>query len=219
MREMRICFIGDSFVNGRGDDAYLGWAGRICSEARQQGCDITLYNLGIRRDTTVEIAERWEREVKARIAPGQDGRLVFSFGVNDCVSEKPGCVRVPEAAAIANARSILTKASAGLPTLMIGPPPIGDAELDERVKRLSARLNALCDELSVPFLSTWNGLKDNDIWLREVAGGDGAHPNSDGYSVLANLIVRWPAWQAWVDTRVRVDLEKSAVGLQGAEVP
>lgn len=26
---MRICFIGDSFVNGTGDDTCLGWVGRI----------------------------------------------------------------------------------------------------------------------------------------------------------------------------------------------
>ena len=62
---MRICFIGDSFVNGTGDDDCLGWTGRICSAARRRGRDITLYNLGIRRDTTADIAARWEREAKS----------------------------------------------------------------------------------------------------------------------------------------------------------
>jgi hypothetical protein len=28
---IRICFFGDSIVNGTGDDACLGWVGRICS--------------------------------------------------------------------------------------------------------------------------------------------------------------------------------------------
>lgn len=32
---MRICFIGDSFVNGTGDPECLGWAGRICVTARK----------------------------------------------------------------------------------------------------------------------------------------------------------------------------------------
>jgi lysophospholipase L1-like esterase len=219
MREMRICFIGDSYVNGTGDDACLGWAGRICSDARRHGCEITLYNLGIRGNTTADIAERWEREAKARLSPEQDGRLVFSFGVNDCLSEMPGCVRVPEAASIANARGILAKASAWLPTLMIGPPPIGDAELDERVKRFSAALNVLCDELSVPFLSTWECLIASDTWLREAAAGDGAHPNRAGYSVLADFIARWDGWRSWVDTRSRLSVEKSVVGFPGAEGP
>src|SRR6185437_14426836 len=130
---MRICFIGDSFVNGTGDDDCLGWPGRICADARRRGRDVTIYNLGIRRDTTADIAARWEREAAARLLPEHDGRLIFSFGVNDCVSEQPGTTRVAPRDAVANARTILGRAQAWWPTLMIGPPPTGEAELDDRV--------------------------------------------------------------------------------------
>lgn len=196
---MRICFIGDSFVNGTGDNECLGWPGRICAGARHRGCDVTLYNLNVRMDTTADIAKRWEREAMARLAPQHDGRLVFSFGVNDCLSGSQDGVRVPEDAAVANARGILGKARAWLPTLMIGPPPTDDPGLNERVRRLSARLNAVCDDLSVPFLSPWDCLMASDTWRQEVAAGDGAHPNSVGYAVLADLILRWPPWRSWVD--------------------
>ena len=195
---MRICFIGDSFVNGTGDDDCLGWTGRICSAARRRGRDITHYNLGIRRDTTADIAQRWEREARARLAPEHDGRLVFSFGVNDCVTEERGQPRVPEAASIINARELLGTAKAWLPTLMIGPPPTSDDELNWRVKHLSDRLGALCNELSVPFLSPWDRLLADDTWRRDVEAGDGAHPNSRGYTVLADLIMEWPPWRSWV---------------------
>ena len=30
-QDIRICFIGDSLVNGTGDEAALGWAGRLCA--------------------------------------------------------------------------------------------------------------------------------------------------------------------------------------------
>ena len=46
---MRICFIGDSFVNGTGDDDALGWPGRVVSLARSKGLDVTYYNLGVAR--------------------------------------------------------------------------------------------------------------------------------------------------------------------------
>lgn len=196
---MRLCFIGDSFVNGTGDDDCLGWPGRICAEARRRGGDVTLYNLGVRRDTTADIAARWEREARARLAPDHDGRLVFSFGVNDCVLEAHGRPRVPEADAIAHARRIIAPARAWLPTLMVGPPPTGDAELDARVKRLSDRLGDLCDDLSVPFLSPWDHLMASDHWLAEAAAGDGAHPNRGGYAALAELVTAWPAWRSWVE--------------------
>lgn len=32
-QDIRICFIGDSLVNGTGDEAALGWAGRLCAMA------------------------------------------------------------------------------------------------------------------------------------------------------------------------------------------
>ena len=76
-RPMRICFIGDSFVQGTGDDACLGWVGRVCAALRQQGRDLTSYNLGIRRDTSADIRQRWQREAQLRLPAEHDGRLVF----------------------------------------------------------------------------------------------------------------------------------------------
>ena len=35
----RICFFGDSFVNGTGDDDALGWVGRLCAAERRAGLD------------------------------------------------------------------------------------------------------------------------------------------------------------------------------------
>jgi hypothetical protein len=32
-KEIRICFIGESFVNGTGDPEFLGWTGRVCRHA------------------------------------------------------------------------------------------------------------------------------------------------------------------------------------------
>jgi hypothetical protein len=52
-QEVRICFVGESFVNGTGDPECLGWTGRICVGANKKGYDITYYNLGVRRETSV----------------------------------------------------------------------------------------------------------------------------------------------------------------------
>ena len=63
----RVCFIGDSFVLGVGDPDGLGWSGRIAAAARRRGIDITAYNLGVRRETTADIARRWQAEVAPRL--------------------------------------------------------------------------------------------------------------------------------------------------------
>lgn len=196
MRDVRICFIGDSFVNGTGDDDCLGWVGRIAATARRAGSDLTVYNLGIRRDTSRDIANRWAAEAERRLPSGVDGRLLFSFGVNDCVLEH-GQPRVPLAESLANAEQILRRAVVSWPVAMIGPPPIDDDGINGRTRALSAALADLCAGLAVPFLSCWDHLAANQTWRHEVAAGDGAHPNHAGYRVLADYIAAWPVWQRW----------------------
>src|SRR5690349_13574317 len=139
---MRICFIGDSFVNGVGDDSGLGWIGRLGVALRAAGCDLTLYNLGVRRDTSADIARRWRAEAEARLPEGVDGRLVFAFGTNDGTpGEGPGRVRVPHAESLANAEAILGTARAWRPTLMVGPLPVGDdPDTESRIAALSRDL-------------------------------------------------------------------------------
>ncbi len=64
---IRACAVGDSFVAGAGDPECLGWIGRLMAEARAEGRDITLYNLGIRRDTSADVAVRWQTETARRL--------------------------------------------------------------------------------------------------------------------------------------------------------
>ncbi len=194
---MRICFFGDSFVNGTGDPACLGWAGRICAEARRNGCDLTYYNLGVRRDTSSDVAQRWRRETSVRLPVGIEARLVFSFGVNDCVVED-GRQRVSPDTTLANAKAIIAQASGWRPTLFVGPPPIGDDATNARVKSLSRDLQALCRELEVPYLDSFQSLSTSDVWMREVVAGDGAHPSAGGYAVFASLVGGWASWRAWI---------------------
>ena len=193
---MRICFIGDSFITGAGDDDCLGWAGRLGVESRANGHDVTVYNLGIRGDTSADIAARWEHEARARLRPEHDGRLVFSFGVNDCTHEA-GQPRVSEAASLANTRTMLARAKAWRPTLMVGPPCTADAAQDERVQRLSDKMAAACDDVGVPFLPLFATLRGHPVWRRDAERGDGIHPNRDGYSLIYDAVRAWPAWREW----------------------
>jgi acyl-CoA thioesterase I len=194
---MRICFFGDSIVNGTGDPDCLGWVGRVCAAARQAGVDVTGYNLGIRRDTSTDILGRWRREAELRLPAGHERRLVFSFGVNDCIYENGAC-RVPSVQTTANARAILAAAAAFAPTIMIGPAPIAEPDVNARVQRLIPALSATCHELGVPFLDLFDRLKASSTWMREIAQGDGAHPGRSGYEELAALVNGWPDWRAWL---------------------
>jgi acyl-CoA thioesterase I len=196
---MRICFFGDSFVNGTGDDYGLGWVGRVAVQARRARCDITVYNLGVRLDTSDHIAARWEDEAARRLPRGCDPRLVFSFGANDCAPDGAGVVRVSPDRAIANAEAILQRAIEIAPTLMVGPIPVlDDAPTDRRIRDLSAAQEQVCARLAVPFLNVFAFVAGCEPWRREAASGDGSHPNREGYAALAEFIGAWPVLRAWL---------------------
>ncbi|BBK31364.1 lysophospholipase L1-like esterase [Stella humosa] len=196
---LRICFFGDSMVNGTGDDACLGWVGRACAAARRGGRDLTCYNLGIRRDTSADVLARWQGEADRRLPPEHDGRLVFSFGANDCCEGEDAGVRVAPHRVLANAETILATALKRRPTLMVGPFPICDPAVDRRTALLSAELAALCARLGVPFLEVFAIAAGSAAWVGEVAAGDGAHPNAGGYALVAQAFDLWPAWRRWLD--------------------
>jgi acyl-CoA thioesterase-1 len=195
--DIRICFIGDSFTQGTGDDTSLGWPGRVCASARARGHAVTAYNLGIRRETSDDIRARWRAEVTPRLIAGVDGRIVFSFGANDATIED-GQWRVPAALSAENLRTMLARALLSYPVLVIGPPPAPEADRTERHAELAARYAEVCRSLDVPFLDVLEPMKSVGAWWVEVEAGDGIHPNAQGYAALAGLVEAWPAWQTWL---------------------
>lgn len=196
MGELRICFVGDSFVSGTGDPEYLGWTGRLCAAAKRP--DLTYYNLGVRSETSVDIARRWLAETECRIPTAAAGRIVFSFGVNDTTLLENQKVRVEATASAAATRQILTAATARYPVLFVGPPPVGDRAQNRRIVALGAALAEICRSLDVPYLETFTALETGGVWQQEAIAGDGAHPQAAGYAALAAMVWRWEPWQAWL---------------------
>ena len=198
--DVRLCFFGDSFVNGTSDETYLGWPGRVSAQLRAAGLELTAYNLGIRRDTSRDIAVRWRDEAARRLPERCDGRLVFSFGVNDCV-EEAGNLRIAAAESLANAERIFSAAAAWRPTLVIGPPAMswaGQDAINDRIHALSAGQRALCATLRIPFLDLLSPLASAAEWPGEIVAGDGVHPGRAGYDRIAALIMSWTAWKSWL---------------------
>jgi acyl-CoA thioesterase-1 len=196
MQDIRICFLGDSFVNGTGDSTYLGWVGRLCAQLSQGGKSVTGYNLGIRRETSAELAGRWQDEVQRRLPEGYEGRLVFSFGTNDTAFEN-GQLRVETRDSLKNLRQILETARGHYPVLMVGPPPVDDPAHCQRLQGLSQQFSQACQALSVPYLDVLSPLLASPIWMAEVQAGDGAHPDARGYAEYAHLVQSWPVWSRW----------------------
>lgn len=194
MAPSRLCFIGDSFVQGCGDPALLGWVGRVCQQAIAQGHDLTAYNLGIRGQASGAIAARWHGEALPRLSaqPLDRRGLVFSFGANDAAQGiAPDRTR-------SHTEAILDQAQGMAPVLLIGPAPIADTpSADSPLADLCTMMAHCAERRGIAYLPIFATLRRNQTWMGEALAGDGAHPGSGGYSILADMVRQWNAWQGW----------------------
>jgi lysophospholipase L1-like esterase len=189
---MRILAFGDSFMLGAGDPYHLGWIGRtVLGRA-----DVTLYNLGVRRETSGDIAARWRREAATRMGTDEPLRLVFSFGCNDCALEE-GDLRVGPADTLKNAQAILSEAASICPVLLVGPPPVPEPLQRARIASIGDALRILAGQVGVRYIDVFTALRQSGVWEAEASEGDGAHPGADGYQQMADLVMTHPAWRAF----------------------
>jgi len=180
-RDLRVCFVGDSYVAGAGDESGMGWVGRLTRHAHARGLPITAYNLGIRGNTSQDVADRLPAEVGRRANPAAETRVVVAYGLNDVILDggQPR-VRIADSLA-ATERTLDWLASVGVPVLFLGPPPIGDAGQDGRTAELDRQLAVCAGSRRVPYLRVMECLATDRAWLDGVRDGDGAHPGSSGY--------------------------------------
>lgn len=190
MIDRRVLFFGDSLVAGIGDPEGRGWVGRVVAASFEAGIPITAYNLGVRRQTSVEIAGRWLAEAAPRLIPEAECSVVFSFGANDTTIQD-GHLRVEPERSLESLSAVIDQAAGlELRMLVVGPAPVDDNIQTRRISGLSANFEKLCKEREVPFVDVIGELQDSKIWRHEVRAGDGAHPAAQGYALLANLLLK-----------------------------
>lgn len=186
VRDVRICVFGDSLVAGVGDPKGVGWVGRVAE--RTTGVDLTAYPLGVRGEATEEVVVRIPVESAARFARGGEARLVIATGLADALQGID-----PRQSAIALDFGL---ASVSVPTLVVGPPPVGDDGTHERLAALDAEYAGACGRRGVPYLGTFAPLANRATWHRARAA-DGVHPDATGYGMLARTILRG-GWLEWL---------------------
>lgn len=195
---MKVLFFGDSLVAGKGDPEGLGWVERVAEATRRVGTEIAVRNFGVPGETSTEICARWQRQTAPEITRSGPCRVVFSFGAND-TTEEFGRLRVEPADSRRNlSEALSTAAGLGLPVLVVGPAPVNDGAQHQRILTLSDEFATICGKAKVPFVAVAAGLIAQGDWVRQARDGDGAHPASRGYEVMAGLVL--DPWLQWIAT-------------------
>ncbi|MBJ7451715.1 MAG: hypothetical protein JHC71_06470 [Blastococcus sp.] len=195
-RDLRVCFVGDSFVAGVGDPEHLGWTGRLCAASDRSGLPVTRYVLGVRRQTTAEVADRWAAVCRPRLSGGEwEPRLVLSTGVND-TTEVDGAPRLDPLGSVAALAGMLTGAAAGgWPVLVVGPPAVADDAQNpaHRGPRRALRADLRRPRRALRPRPRRAGRRP-DLARRGGCRRRRA-PRAAGYAILADLVR--PEWERW----------------------
>ena len=196
--DRRVLFFGDSYVAGVGDPSGLGWVGRVVAASDAAGRPITAYNLGVRGDTSADGAARFAAETHARTrAATASYGVVLGFGAND-MTVADNRLRVAPGLAVRTLNRLIDHAQAGgHGVFVVGPPPVGDEEQDERIRELSSQFAHVATHRGVAFAETAKALWRHDGWRSEAAANDGSHPGTGGYSALAEIVLA-AGWSDWL---------------------
>jgi lysophospholipase L1-like esterase len=200
MLDRRLLVFGDSFTAGAGDPTALGWVGRVAAACQP----LTAYNLGIRGETSAQVAARWQTEAWPRLRAEAAYGVVFAVGANDACGDPTDDdpPRVDRAASVAIVGELLDAAELiGLPAFVVGPPPVGEPNADARVAELTDGYGRLCHARDVPFVPVAATLLGDERWRAEAHAGDGSHPAAAGYARLAELVLAG-GLREWLDERV-----------------
>ncbi|MGH8826941.1 MAG: GDSL-type esterase/lipase family protein [Jiangellaceae bacterium] len=188
-RDVRVCVFGDSFVAGVGDPKALGWVGRVTARTpASTGVELTTYPLGVRGETTEEVVVRMPLEAASRFARGDEHRVVVAVGVADAFH---GIAPDRSTAALE-----FGLGSVSVPTLVVGPPPVGTEAVQERLARLDEAYGRLCARRDVRYISTFAPLVRRAQW-HAARATDGVHPDQAGYGLLAYVVLHG-GWYEWL---------------------
>lgn len=196
-RDLRICFLGDSFVNGTGDQLFLGWVGGLAQRTLAAGVRFTGYNLGIRGETTTLLVERATGEVMRRLSGDFDGAVVISIGTND-TNIVDGRLRVAPLESVANIKRLMSMMKAVGRVLVIGPPAVPDQTHNQRNAALDRAFAEAAAALDVSYISLQRFTSTDAHWLPQASQDDGYHPQREAYDNVAAFIAGNSKWREFV---------------------
>jgi lysophospholipase L1-like esterase len=194
---MKIVCIGDSIVEGEGDELGLsGWAGRLQQKILKNSKvgENRVYNLGMGLETSIDLLHRFYSEVLYRDpdiiilqASHGDSRFMSNNSkVNEFEIGKGARLRVYK-------KLFSYLANIKKKVLIIGLNPVClnvkfKKSVPQRAQRIESHnkgLKKLCLKYNLPFLDPRDIFKRKSLEKYYI---DGLHPNSKGYELMFKTI-------------------------------
>ena len=199
-----ILIFGDSITWGAWDKEG-GWVQRLRKFLDEKNLldpkhDYMVYNLGVSGDSSIEVLERFEHEVKVRISENET-IIIFAIGLNDSHLINETKLRVSLSDFRLNLEKLFKlskKSSSNI--IFLGLTPVDDSKVDpmpwapeksyrnDSVKEFDETIKSFCKKEEIHFIDVFGKLIQIDYKkLLE----DGAHPNSEGHKKIFEIIIKY----------------------------
>ena len=201
-----ILVFGDSIVYGAWDKNG-GWTQILREWIDEKNLEwnedfyYLVYNLGVFGDTTEDLLERFDSEVKQR--QGEEKFIfIFAVGINDSeyIHSKKG-LNIPEEKFQKNLVNLIKKAKKYSSTILfVGPNPVDESKvnpmpwasdksyINKNVERYNKLIKKTCKENIVHFIEVFSEFRKTDY---RAFLEDGAHPNTKGHRLIYRIVRKY----------------------------
>lgn len=190
-RTIQLISCGDELLAGVGDPRALGWLGRVLARTAAENTRIASYTLASPHEGTEALAARWMQEVKPRLDPEAENRLIIALSAED-IARGLGTAR-----SRLNLANVLDAAAQmSLNTLVVGPPPSIDPLLSEGIAELSAAFRDVTTRRRNSYVDMYTPLAEHEGWHQDLAANAGT-PGQVGYGLMAWVVLH-RGWYEWL---------------------
>ena len=174
---------GDSIAYGLGDNEYFGWWNRLRKNDEQLLKEYFL-NLSIPGQSSFEIMERFEFELKKRFNHDDKFKIFFAFGIKDALKledNKKYIKKIEQnVIKLINIAKKYTTDIYFLGLLNVNET-IKTNYKKENIDTINNCLKLLCQKNSIKFINMLDVLNTNDLY-------DGLHPNEIGHEKISQYL-------------------------------
>lgn len=195
----RILVFGASITYGSNDYAGGGWVVRLKKYFAQTGQFCHTFNLGISGETSTQILQRMEAEIKPRLSDKPEKRSLLLIGIpsNDTrikgsLDANPEISEMDFKDNLEKFRQISERNTDGL--VLIGIPRVDEKKTNpwqevadficwrnDVIARYNEIAKKYCDQKNIPFIDMLDVLSDSDL-------PDGLHPDASGHEKMYSRI-------------------------------
>ena len=145
----------------------------------------TLYNLGVRKNSTKNILDRFDKEFQDRNIPNSQAYFILMCGVVDmAMPQNTTVLSLDESKKYF--KELLINAKEKGKVFVVNPSPVSNEEHKNRIASLIPEQEKICQELQIPYINIFNELNSQEF-LQDLK--DGIHPSQKGNAIIANKIL------------------------------